>query len=238
MAWFWALSAWTALSGGCKPDPTPEPLAFGIFEISVRPSFNGTALQTGLYYTLDSLRVRIDTLQILTTGPDFDGGASFFDRPYLYSFTAGTGKTTHGPGVYYVFDVEAKKYSGARLRCGLPDGVSDSARPSDFAEDHPLGARAGMFHGGKYAHLKVVGKVVADGDTAAFRWFLTQSPFEWATPQAFEIRKGREVQWALETEWSQFFSRFSPLNHPEIGDSAQKFVSDFRVATYSYLNEY
>ncbi len=230
---FLALGMWA-----CKPRETPQPVAYGIFEINVRPSFNGTALQTGVYYSFDSFRVRIDTLQILTTGPKLDGGASHYDRPFLFFFTSQANKTTHGAGVFYVFETEAKKYAGARVRCGLPDGVSDRARPSDFARDHPLGVSTGLFEGEKYVHLKVTGQTVANGDTLPFRWLLTQNPFEWIYPQAFEVRKGRETQWIFEPEMSLLFFKFSPRSRPQIGDSTSKFVSAFLASTYSYLNEY
>ncbi|MCS7084483.1 MAG: hypothetical protein RMM53_00310 [Bacteroidia bacterium] len=236
-----ATAAIAIVCAACRPESEPEPVRYGVFEINVRPSFNGVPLQTGLYYTLDTLRVRIDTLQLLLTGPALEGGASFFDRAFLYSFVPQTRKTTHGPGVYYVFEVEARNYAGARVRCGLPDGMNGDAQPPDFPDNHPLGIFGGLFdfEQRRYAHAKIVGKTVVGGDTTTFRHFLTESAFEFAVPSGFAVRPGRETQWILETELPLLFKAFSPRQNPRIADDQkQAFVAALRNATYSYLREY
>jgi hypothetical protein len=172
------------------------------------------------------------------TGPSIDDGPRFYDQPFVYSFLPPTAKTAHGAGVYYVFEAAEKHYAGARVRCGPPDGLPAGATPDDFPDDHPLGKNNRLFESGGYAHLKMCGKTVHRTDTAAFRYRLTQPPFEFVAPRAFDIRAGRETQWILEPELSLFFRGFSPRVFSQIGDSSEKFVREFRRSVYSYLREY
>lgn len=221
---FFSVAFWLiCLINGCtvKEEP-PAPETKALFEFNVRPYLGNELLKMhqNMPGFLGKYRINVELFKLYIADVFLikEDNSLLAVKDIELLDLEKTGKTQHGPGLYFQAALPLGKYKGIKFGIGVPPSKNQS-NPANYAREHPLSIFQGTHWDWNTGYRFVMLEAKLDTSQAQNRvpifpiaYHLGTNDlfqtYEWIAPSAmpFEIKQHKELRFVVEMDINRWFT--------------------------------
>jgi hypothetical protein len=209
---------------GCsvKEEP-PAPETKAIFEFNVRPYVGGQLLKLhqNMPGFLGRYRINVELFKLYIADVFLikEDNSLIAVKDIELLDLEKTGKTQHGPGLYFQVAMPIGKYKGIKFGIGVPPSKNQS-NPANYPREHPLSIFQGTHWDWNTGYRFVM--LEAKLDTSKTQNQVPNFPiayhlgtndlyqtYEWLAPSSmpFEVKQNKELRFVVEMDINRWFTQ-------------------------------